>query len=100
LPITRLRRGRPFAALVWVLALVTLALAGQDLLPHTDDGCAVEVHCVLCRTAAVHPGTAIAIAQGPAQRVLARDWPAAEATGSVLDTAFSSTDPRGPPRGI
>lgn len=43
-------RSRSLCALA-VLALVAslgLALAEQAL-PHTDDGCALEIHCVACR---------------------------------------------------
>ena len=39
-----LRAG--IGALVALVALLSLA----DFLPHTDDGCAVEQHCLACRT--------------------------------------------------
>lgn len=46
------RRAQPW---VWWAALVVLVCAGTAIVPasliHTDDGCAVEVHCVACRWA-------------------------------------------------
>jgi hypothetical protein len=43
------RGGWPAIALI-VLATV-VAAAGADFLPHTDDGCQTEIHCLVCRTA-------------------------------------------------
>jgi hypothetical protein len=43
------RGGWPAIALI-VLASV-VAAAGADFLPHTDDGCQTEIHCLVCRTA-------------------------------------------------
>jgi hypothetical protein len=46
----RLHRGSwPAIALLVLAALV--CVMGADFLPHTDDGCQVETHCLACRTA-------------------------------------------------
>jgi hypothetical protein len=46
----RSQRGSwPAIALLVLAALVTVM--GADFLPHTDDGCPTEVHCVACRSA-------------------------------------------------
>lgn len=47
-------------ALVAVAGLGLMALDGY--LPHTDDGCAVETHCVVCSG---HIGTAAVVAAQP-----------------------------------
>jgi hypothetical protein len=46
----RPQRGSwPAITLVVLAALVSVL--GADFLPHTDDGCPTEVHCVACRSA-------------------------------------------------
>ena len=44
-----LRGSWPAIALLVLAALVSVM--GADFLPHTDDGCATEVHCLACRSA-------------------------------------------------
>jgi hypothetical protein len=46
-----LRRFRLFAAVAVLLLAGVSADAFSDFLPHTDDGCPVEVHCLVCRRA-------------------------------------------------
>ena len=50
------RRRRSVAAAV-ILVLALFAGAMEGFLPHTDDGCATEIHCLACR--ALHGGTAL-----------------------------------------
>jgi hypothetical protein len=48
----RRRSQRGFWPAIALLVLAALVGAlGADFLPHTDDGCATEVHCVACRSA-------------------------------------------------
>lgn len=48
----RRRPQRGFWPAIALLVLAALVSAmGADFLPHTDDGCATEVHCVACRSA-------------------------------------------------
>ncbi len=46
-----MRKGSPFRLRVAMGVLVALVglLGVADFLPHTDDGCAVESHCLVCR---------------------------------------------------
>jgi hypothetical protein len=37
------------AAVAFVSALGVGTLVAADFLPHTDDGCTVEIHCLACR---------------------------------------------------
>ena len=46
----RFQRGSWPAIALLVLAALVCAM-GTDFVPHTDDGCQVETHCVACRTA-------------------------------------------------
>jgi hypothetical protein len=66
-----MRLGR-LVATGW-LALLGLSATTVVLeyLPHTDDGCAVEVHCLACRSAASQTArtTAVLVVPGPAQIV-------------------------------
>jgi hypothetical protein len=41
----RLRMKIAMSVLVTLVGLLSFA----DVLPHTDDGCAVEIHCLACR---------------------------------------------------
>jgi hypothetical protein len=49
------RRRSAAAAVILVLALFAGTMEG--FLPHTDDGCATEIHCLTCR--ALQGGTAL-----------------------------------------
>jgi len=58
----RMRTARTPRALAWVMvaALVSLGAAIlEESFVHTDDGCAVEIHCLACRLAA---GSTVVIA--------------------------------------
>jgi hypothetical protein len=86
---------------LWTIALLLLASlgagVGQDSFAHTDDGCAVEVHCLACRTAANRvdaPAALPALQPGlaPVAAVVA------EAPALLVETAPADTDSRGPPR--
>ena len=53
-------------ALAWVMAAALLSVGAaivQESFVHTDDGCAVEVHCLACRLAA---GTTSIVVAGAA----------------------------------
>ena len=91
-------RWRPW---LWTIALLLLAslgtVAAQDAFAHTDDGCAVEVHCLACRTAADRtdtPGALPSLQPGlaPVATVVA------EAPALREDAAPADTDSRGPPQ--
>lgn len=90
-------RVRSFAVALLVLASL-LTAAGADLLPHTDDGCQTEVHCVACRSA-FSRAVPVSLA-APAPTELA-------SSGEVVplgvvereETAGFEFSSRGPPRG-
>lgn len=93
-----MRRRRPRAAVVGVLALVGLIglLWLEGFGPHTDDGCQTEVHCLACRTAFVRSSfvpAALAVAPALVALESVPVQPAARAT-EVFPTGRSS---RGPP---
>ena len=46
-----MRKENPFRLRVAMGVLVALVglMGVSDFLPHTDDGCAVEIHCLTCR---------------------------------------------------
>jgi len=43
-------RARRSVVLVTVLLAALLGGAAEGFLPHTDDGCPTETHCLVCRT--------------------------------------------------
>lgn len=45
-------RRHPWLWTIALLLLVSLGVGAAQELAHTDDGCAVEIHCLACRTAA------------------------------------------------
>ena len=48
--VIRMRRSTKALAFVALLALIGLSVAlYEESFAHTDDGCAVEVHCIACR---------------------------------------------------
>lgn len=84
------------AAGAFVSAIGVGMLVAGDFLPHTDDGCTVEIHCLACRfsvaTTTVHtPAISIPVVLGVADAV----------TSSVpqrkLESHRSPKPPRGPP---
>lgn len=86
---------------LWTIALLLLASlsagVGQDAFAHTDDGCAVEVHCLACRTAATRvdaPAALPTLQPGlvPVAAVVA------EAPVLLAETAPAVADSRGPPQ--
>jgi hypothetical protein len=86
---------------LWTIALLLLASlgagVGQDAFAHTDDGCAVEIHCLACRTAANRvdaPAAVPALQPGLAPVATV----AAEAPRLVAKAAPAPTDSRGPPQ--
>lgn len=87
---------------VWgvaVLVLVTAlgaAVAEASFLHTADDGCAVEIHCIACRSAAVAPGMpTVLAAPKPALPLAGLIAPRSTLVypGGAPDAAFS----RGPP---
>jgi hypothetical protein len=92
-----MRRRSPW---FWTWALVLLASGGvlvaQDAFAHTDDGCAVEVHCLACRWAShrsVAPGALPAPSPEPAP-VGSTPLPP---TVAVAVAETDATGTRGPP---
>lgn len=96
------RRTHSFVlvALTWALVFLSLGAAAQDLLPHTDDGCEVEQHCVLCRTAAVRAGSTPPSAAPVAAGLAVEGWCTAQASLPHSDACISPAEPRGPPRSL
>ena len=91
------KRGRSstfvFAA---VLVLLALGLGAEQSVVHTDDGCAVEIHCLACRSAVAGPAvvvSALDVVPGP---VLVATLPARPQSRS-LESPTRTSDPRGPP---
>lgn len=92
--------GRPRTRLYYWAALALLVCAGlvaaQEAVVHTDDGCAVEVHCLACRWA--YSADAVSV-EAPAPLVL-NEAPEAAPVESRVQLPRSSPDvptPRGPP---
>ena len=84
-----------FSAALVLLAALGLALAAEAL-EHTDDGCAVETHCVVCqwqRGATVVP-TAVATLSAPVD--LGPPLERAVACAQLAGTSFE-TPSRAPP---
>jgi hypothetical protein len=66
--VTRLRPDR-WARIACVALLAALgAAAGADMGAHTDDGCAVELHCIACRS--LHSAAPAPTLSAPAVRLL------------------------------
>ena len=86
---------------LWTIALLLLASlgagAGQDAFAHTDDGCAVEVHCLACRTAATRTDAPAALPTLQPDLVPVATV-VAGASGRIADADPADTDSRGPPR--
>lgn len=62
------REHRRFAWVVLALLVCTAVAALQESFVHTDDGCAVELHCIACRWAF---SAAIVFVETP---ILAASW--------------------------
>jgi hypothetical protein len=79
-------------ALVSVVSITTAA----NFLPHTDDGCGIEVHCLACSTAVGQAATAATVvivsAPGSSVESLSVNIPHAP-----LPPDVEAADPRGPP---
>ena len=91
------QRRRPARAVIALLLLAGLgaAVAGQAV--HTDDGCAVETHCVACRQAVA----SIAVTTPPVVLTPAFDQPVGpaheSATGETAGISILREPSRGPP---
>jgi hypothetical protein len=80
-----------------LLSLASLgAMLGADVLEHTDDGCAVEVHCIACRT--LHGAAAVPMPSAP---VCVRLESAGRVAGQTADRhetrCVRRSAPRAPP---
>jgi hypothetical protein len=75
------------------LATVSVAV---DYLPHTDDGCAVEIHCLACRTSVSQTAatTTVLVLPSPSDFV---EWLAKELPCSSLGGTVRVVNSRGPP---
>src|SRR5687767_14548648 len=89
-------RTRAFRFVALALLLCAGLVAAQESLVHTDDGCAVEIHCLACRWA--YSADAVFVA-APALLVLHDVVHAVvPAPGRpVSRTAIDVPAPRGPP---
>jgi hypothetical protein len=93
-----MRKGRHSSIFVLaaVLALFALGLGYEESFVHTDDGCAVEIHCVACRLAV--SGTAVvapALDLVPRAVLVSALAPAPEPTEH--ESGPRTSEPRGPP---
>jgi hypothetical protein len=91
-------RRRLRKSTVVALALLAILAGGlaEGYLPHTDDGCAVEIHCLTCRLAqAAVPTLAVAVALGVSLRPLEL-VPMAQSE-ALPYAALGAPDSRGPP---
>jgi hypothetical protein len=93
-----MRRYRlPFVAAIAVMAIVCLgtALAAETFV-HTDDGCAVEIHCLACRLAV--GSTAVVGHALPCPRVLSVVGYVQRPPDTIVDSVVRSQAPsRAPP---
>jgi hypothetical protein len=84
----------------WIVAafllLAVLGVFGQDAFFHTDDGCAVEIHCTACLWA--HTTTSPGLAIGVPRPVLAGAGVVLESAARSHECAVPSVGPaRAPP---
>ena len=94
-----MRQRNQRTVLGWVALALLLGLGGMALdgyLPHTDDGCPVEVHCSLCRwhlgtAGVVAPAVALPLALDPAGPAVL------QAATPLRDAATPAASTRGPP---
>jgi hypothetical protein len=92
----RSRRHSSFVVIAALLALLGLGLVAEESFVHTDDGCAVEIHCVACRLAVA--GTAVvAPALDVAPRPVVISAVAIVLRPAALEAAPRTFEPRGPP---
>jgi hypothetical protein len=90
-------RKRRFALAVVLATLGSLGILSlEGYLPHTDDGCAVEVHCLACR-AHLGAGVSLAPVLTLSAGLAAVGMLSPEAAGSVLDASIPAHSSRGPP---
>jgi hypothetical protein len=93
---SRMRLAR-WIATAWV-ALIGLgsATVAVEYLPHTDDGCAVEIHCLACRTSLSQTATTTTalVLPAPAEWV---EWRAVERPRSLQGGTVRVATSRGPP---
>lgn len=93
-------RGRVQRGKLWAgVALVGLATITADgFLPHTDDGCEVEVHCLACRLSVGQAATtaAVVIVTAPATRV---ERVSINIPRAPLPPDVHAANTRGPPLG-
>jgi hypothetical protein len=86
-------------ALVAVLLLLVLAASAIGSFVHTDDGCAVERHCLACRTALASSGAAL---PDVPQLAVSHEVTLVRAERPALLRAveLASEPSRGPPRAL
>ena len=92
-----LRRGsRLFAWTVLAAVLCTAVAVVETSFVHTDDGCAVEVHCLACRWSY---STTIVFAPAPPSPALAStfEFVRRDPAEATVERSRSSAPSRGPP---
>jgi len=92
----RIRKPRLALAVVFATLGSLGMLSLEGYLPHTDDGCAVEVHCLACR-AHLGAGVSLAPVLSLSTGLDAAGMLSPEAVGSVLDASIPAHSSRGPP---
>ncbi len=90
------RRRRLFLVALLALACVAGVEWTEGFAPHTDDGCATEIHCLACRTACVRP-TLAAADPTPSLSPVPVGLVVPEAATAGDDVLPSSRTSRGPP---
>jgi hypothetical protein len=81
----------------WLALLSVVSItAAANFLPHTDDGCGIEVHCLACSTAVGKAATAAAVVTVPAPGSAVENL-SANVPRAPLVPDVEAADPRGPP---
>jgi hypothetical protein len=90
-------RLRSRQATLVLLALLALAAGGLNgFLPHTDDGCPTEIHCLVCRSAHGRVA-AVSAPAAPALALTSLGAVAEPPLAACLDSLPDAHDARGPP---
>ena len=85
------------AAVAFVSALAVGMLVCADFIPHTDDGCTVEIHCLACRLSVATTTAHTPAISLPVVLIVAEAIPSLRPP-QHLESHCSPKPPRGPPR--
>jgi hypothetical protein len=92
----RNRRRSSIFVFAAVVVLLALGLGAEQSFVHTDDGCAVEIHCLACRLAVAGPAVVVAALDLAPRAVLVSTVPVAPQSADI-ERAPRTFAPRGPP---